>query len=342
MTYNKAATRVMIELVGFSPRCQAFANCWLSAWQGCELPPSAQFPQKIPKALLPLTMIYSVNAAYISEITYVGKGLKRAGAIDLMGKEWIALAQPSLLAERKRRVAAIMRGAILRTTREVVQDDDVNYFFETISLPIKGRTDDESVILNFVDWQPSKKSTLLSPSEVGRVPEVAEFIPVISVDLETSTEKVSKSLKPEERVKAISRAAKKFLLNFIAETMIRTPGLDPLDYIIAIAVGSANVSHIENDLALSRKYAGLIEPDYMRRGISRSGVARAVNIPVETVRRRINHLIEIGILIERKDGIVLSATNSQKIGARLDMMHTHAQLMDRMARDLKARGVTLG
>ena len=153
---------------------------------------------------------------------------------------------------------------------------------------------------------------------------------------------VQKSLKPEERIKSVSRAAKKFLLNFFGETLERTPGLDSIDYIIAIAVGDSNVSHIENDLALSREYAGLIEPDWMRRGISRAAVARAVNLPLETVRRRINRLIASEILMERDDGIVLSATNRLKIGSRLDMMHTHAQLLDRMARDLKARGVTLG
>jgi hypothetical protein len=43
--------------------------------------------------------------------------------------------------------------------------------------------------------------------------------------------------------------------------------------------------------------------------------------------------------IERKDGIVMSANNRLKIGTRLDDMHGHAQLVDRLLRELKARGV---
>jgi len=342
MTYNKAATKAMIDLVGFSPRCQAFANSWLSHWEGCELPVAAGFPNKLPSTLQSLSLIYTVTSGRETEITYVGKGLTRAGEIEILGKDWVNLAQPELIAERRRRVNAIVGGSILRTTREVPLDTNANYFFETISLPVRGHADGEATVLNFVDWAPPGKNISLSPTEVGRVPEVAEFIPIIPIHMDLPTGTVGKSLKPEERAKIVSRAAKKFLLNFFGETMERTPGLDPIDYLIAVTVGDANVSHVENDLGLSREYAGLIEPDWMRRGISRAAVARAVSLPLETVRRRINHLIETDILLERDDGIVLSATNALKIGARLDLMHTHAQLMDRMARDLRARGVTLG
>jgi hypothetical protein len=71
-------------------------------------------------------------------------------------------------------------------------------------------------------------------------------------------------------------------------------------------------------------------------------VSRATNLPLETVRRRINHLIEIGVLKEREDGIILSSTNPHRIGVRHDLMHRHAQLVDRMVRDIRARGVNLG
>ncbi|MBS0281605.1 MAG: hypothetical protein JSR25_10625, partial [Proteobacteria bacterium] len=118
-------------------------------------------------------------------------------------------------------------------------------------------------------------------------------------------------------------------------------GLDPVDYLIAITVGSANVSHIDNDANLSRQFAGLIEPDSLRHGISRAAISRATMLPLETVRRRINRLLEIGIFLERDDGIILSAGNKYKVDARTDRMHAQARLVERMFRDLRARGVTI-
>ena len=65
-------------------------------------------------------------------------------------------------------------------------------------------------------------------------------------------------------------------LNFIAFWQAR-PAPDTAAGVIfvlfAIAVGAANVSHIDNDPALSRQYAGQVEPDTMRRGISRAAVS---------------------------------------------------------------------
>lgn len=51
-----------------------------------------------------------------------------------------------------------------------------------------------------------------------------------------------------------------------------------MDYIIAIAVGAASVFHIDNDPALGRQYAGLVDADRMRRGISRPRYRAPLNI----------------------------------------------------------------
>ena len=246
-------------------------------------------------------------------------------------------------AELIRRGTAVARGAILRTTRAVHLQDKGLYHFDTVIVPLR-RDESGVTLVSFVDWlMPPKAKFKISPQDLGRIAETVEFIPiVVNLPQKSETELVSKTLKHDERVKTISRAAIRFVLNFMSDTMASAPdsGLDAVDYIIAIAVGSANVSHIDNDAALSRKYAGLIEPDWMRRGISRAAIARATLLPLETMRRRINKLIAKNVLIEREDGIILSATNPLKFGARLDRMHAHAHLVDRMFRDVKARGVT--
>ena len=244
--------------------------------------------------------------------------------------------------ERLRRANTIGAGAILRTTREVVLKSQVPYFFETISVPLKPDAEGRVALVHFADWAPPEDGATVLPGSRSGVPEVAEIIPLVAED--TAGSIAERARQQEQRVKIVSRAAIQFLLNLLGDAA-QTPDelrLDPIDYIIAIAVGSANVSHIDNDPALSRQYAGQVEPDSMRRGISRAGVSRATNLPLETVRRRINNLIEIGVLKEREDGIILSSTNPYRIGVRRDLMHRHAQLVDRMVRDIRARGVHLG
>jgi hypothetical protein len=267
----------------------------------------------------------------------------RAGGSGLLGTDWVSHAPREYQAELKRRSAAIVRGAILRANRKVHLKDGGAHHFETIAVPLRPR-ENEATIAVLVDWQPLADSDVrVSPADLATLSQCAEFIPIVeNMPERPETELVGKALQQDERVKIISRAAIRYVLNFMGDTMAGTleSGLDATDYLIALAIGSANVSHIDNDAVLSRQYAGLIEPDWMRRGISRAAIARAIMLPVETVRRRVNNLIQKKVLIQREDGIILSATNPLKLGARMDRMHAHAHLTDRMIRDLKACGVT--
>ncbi len=342
MAYDKAAVRASVDLMGLAPRSLQFVELWLDNWSGQELPPAAGFPGARTESLAPLIMITALEPDAAATITFMGPELVRATGLDLTGMDWIGLAPPESRAERLRRANAIGAGAILRTTREVTLDSQEIYFFETISVPLKPDSDGRVPLVHFADWAPPREDATIVHKMRSNVPDLAEIIPLSG---DGATPSLSEHARQQdERVKIISRAATRFLLNLLADAA-QTPEdlkLDPIDYIIAIAVGAANVSHIDNDTALSRQYAGLVEPDSMRRGISRAAVSRATNLPLETVRRRINKLIEVGVLKEREDGIILSATNSHRVGVRRNLMHRHAQLVDRMVRDIRARGVNLG
>ena len=342
MAYDKAAVRASVDLMGLAPRSLQFVEQWLDNWSGQDLPLAANFPGAGAQSLSPLIMITALEPDAAATITFMGPELVRATGLDLTGMDWIGLAPVEARSERQRRANAIGAGAILRTTREVTLDSQEIYFFETISVPLKPEADGRVPLVHFADWAPPKEDATIVHKMRSNVPDLAEIIPLSG---DSDTLPISeRARQQDERVKIISRAATRFLLNLLADAA-QTPEdlkLDPIDYIIAIAVGSANVSHIDNDAALSRQYAGLVEPDSMRRGISRAAVSRATNLPLETVRRRINKLIEVGVLKEREDGIILSATNSHRVGVRRDLMHRHAQLVDRMVRDIRARGVSLG
>jgi hypothetical protein len=342
MSYDKAAVQAAIDLMGLAPRSLQFVTQWLDCWDGAELPAAGAFPGPRHESLQPLIMITLLTPGAGAPVTYMGPGLARVIGLDLTGMDWINLASPELRGERQRRADIIGAGAILRTTREVVLNSQAPYFFESISVPLRPDGDGRVPLVHFADWAPPEETATVLHNMRSGVPEAVEILPLAADEAHAAlAERVRQQ---DERIKIISRAAIRFLLNLMGDAaqMPEELKLDPIDYIIAIAVGSANVSHIDNDPALSRQFAGLIEPDAMRRGISRAAVSRATNLPLETVRRRINHLIEIGVLKEQEDGIILSSTNPHRVGVRRDLMHRHAQLVDRMVRDIRARGVNLG
>ena len=79
------------------------------------------------------------------------------------------------------------------------------------------------------------------------------------------------------------------------------------------------------------------------RGTSRSAVSRALNVPLETVRRRVCALIETRVIQERSGGLFVSERSP------LGALDNHAQLVAlnaenvrRLFLDLKAVGVRLG
>lgn len=342
MSFDKAAVKGAVDLMGLAPRSQQFVSLWLDSWSGQELPGDGDFPWASAEGLKSLIMITELTPGVSAPVTYMGEILVRVTGLDLTGMDWITLVPPELRGERMRRADAIGAGAILRTTREVVLNSQAPYFFETISVPLRPNEDGRVTLVHFADWAPPEEAATVLHSMRSGVPDEAEIVPLAGAAAHLAH--VERTRQQEERVKIISRAAIRFLLNVLddAAQMPEELKLDPIDYIIAIAVGSANVSHIDNDPSLSRQYAGLVEPDTMRRGISRAAVSRATNLPLETVRRRINNLIEADVLKEREDGIILSSTNPHRVGVRRDLMHRHAQLVDRMVRDIRARGVNLG
>jgi hypothetical protein len=129
------------------------------------------------------------------------------------------------------------------------------------------------------------------------------------------------------------------MLTIIGEGL-RDATLDPIDHVLALAIGTANLSHIDSSPDLCKQNAGRIEPDELRHGISRGAIARALSMPAETVRRRLNGLIEAKILIEREDGVILAADNPLGIGASQDLWNFHARQFERLLRELRQRGVT--
>jgi len=342
MRYDKTAVQGAADLMGLAPRCQKFIELWLAGWTGKDLPQAGSFPGAGSEDLEPLVMITLLDPGMSAEVSFMGQTLKSVTGLDLTGMDWIALAPAELRRERLRRANTIGSGAVLRTTRQVKLGSGKPYFFETLSVPLAPAADGRVPLVHFVDWAPPEENAKAVYDMRATVPEIAEILPLVAD--EGTLAAAERARQQEGRIKVISHAAIRLMLHLL-EDVAQVPEelkLDPIDYIIAIAVDAANIAHIDDDPVLSSRYAGQVEPDTMRRGISRADLARAINLPEEAVRWRVAHLVKAGVLAEREDGIILSSANTHRIGVRRDLMHRHAQLVDRMVRDIRARGVNIG
>jgi hypothetical protein len=345
MPHNKEATQQILESLGLAPGSQEFANQWFAAWEECRLPTREAFDAILTADIRRFTLFSEYDPKGGIPIRFTGDEIKCIAGADLTGLDYVEIGPPAAHGERMHRVLAAVNGSIIRVTHQITLKTGDDFFAETVSLPLRSEEDGRTTLVCFLDIGGLIGQDVMPPAtEFTRVPDITEIIPIpVNASQTYPGPLAGKGLRREEQVKMISRAADRLVLNIIMDAMMASPlaGLDPVDYLIAITVGSANVSHIDNDAGLSRQFAGLIEPDSLRHGISRAAISRATTLPLETVRRRINRLLEIGVLSERDDGIILSAGNRYKVDARTDRMHAQARLVERMFRDLRARGVTI-
>ena len=338
--YDRSATRAAIHQVGLGPRGQKFIASWLSAWQGNTLPSATSFSPERLRKLKHLLLICAVRPDARAKVVFAGQELVRIAGIKLVGMDWFSLVSPKDMPERLQRTASVTEGALLRTIREVKLNGGRKHTFEMITAPLRMEEDGTVQVATFFDWNPpDKKAVLASPKELAAIPTLLEFIPIARVG--EFSRAAGRELKDEQRVKVISQTAVRFVMTFMREALKTHSfaSLDPTDYLIAITIDSQNIAHMESDPNISFRYAGLIEPDWMRRGISRAAVSRATHIPLETVRRRINQLIEKGILMERKDGIIVSSNHHTDLASRAANMRLNAQLVEQFIAELRQRGI---
>ena len=133
--------------------------------------------------------------------------------------------------------------------------------------------------------------------------------------------------------RAAGRLAIDYMMAIAGEVLRRFP-IDMLDLLLITIVANHNVMSPEKPQDL-----GSVSPD--RAGISRNAISRALNIPLETVRRRIAALIEKKVLADRPDGLVFSSDNPIGIGNNADLLAFNLERLRQLFRALKTHGVDL-
>jgi len=104
---------------------------------------------------------------------------------------------------------------------------------------------------------------------------------------------------------------------------------------------NANVAAIMKDPVLDLRFASseASEPDSFKKGISRAALARFLNVPFETVRRRIERLKKSAILSERTDGLIVARGNESRFGDNRELQRANIVLLRKLLRDLARIGV---
>jgi hypothetical protein len=79
--------------------------------------------------------------------------------------------------------------------------------------------------------------------------------------------------------------------------------------VVVMAIAAANSAHLSSDGALpsDQILPGGVVPDELRRPVSVLGVAGALGLPYETVRRYVNRLIAAGRCVKVRNGVIVPA-----------------------------------
>jgi hypothetical protein len=118
----------------------------------------------------------------------------------------------------------------------------------------------------------------------------------------------------------IGRLSLSYMVAIIGE-VLRTRPVDFMDVLIVTAIFTANGD--------------------AKRGVSRNAVHRMLNIPLETVRRRINALIKRKALVEQEDGLVFAYGNDLGLGNNAALDELNIQQLRLLFRALNENGIEL-
>jgi hypothetical protein len=147
--------------------------------------------------------------------------------------------------------------------------------------------------------------------------------------------------KSDDLIRTVSRHTLAYMLCAISEMFRHYEEFDPLDLLIVHAILNANVINVMNDLELDKRFASIhtVEPDEIKQGVSRAALSRFLNLPLETIRRRVARLKKKGILAEEKPGLIVSQKNLFRFGNNHHLQTTNIVLVRKLLRDLRRAGV---
>lgn len=139
------------------------------------------------------------------------------------------------------------------------------------------------------------------------------------------------SLLDEPSANARERALGDLSLAFLLDIMAGgVGGLAPRDSLLVLAINQANIAPLTRDAAARSAYGSLEAPapDEERRPVSISAVATSLNLPFETVRRRVKGMEAQGACVVSEAGIIVPEAFLTSVPYLQTVMACHARLRD--------------
>lgn len=124
-----------------------------------------------------------------------------------------------------------------------------------------------------------------------------------------------------------ARAALEFTVEQVAGGLT---GLKALDALLVLAVNQANIAPLTRDAGARTAYGSLAAPapDLSRRPVSIHAINTSLQLPFETVRRRIHHLETLGIVRHEGRGVIIPASYLSSPAYLQDVVAAHGRLRD--------------
>jgi len=147
--------------------------------------------------------------------------------------------------------------------------------------------------------------------------------------------------KDPDLIRTISRHSLAYMLCSISELFRHYNEFDPLDLLIVHAIMNANVINVMKIPELDQRFSSIhaVEPDEIKQGVSRAALSRFLNLPIETIRRRVERLKKRKILSEGSGGLIVAEKNAFKFGNNHKLQTTNIVLMRKLLRDLRRAGI---
>ena len=135
----------------------------------------------------------------------------------------------------------------------------------------------------------------------------------------------------------LAQAALEFTVQQVAHGLT---GLKALDALIVMAVNQANIVPLTRDADARYAYGGLSAPapDESRRPVSIHAIAMSMQLPFETVRRRIHQLEAIGACRQEARGVIVPSAYLSSPAYLQDVLTAHDG-MRQLYLDLAAQGL---
>lgn len=135
----------------------------------------------------------------------------------------------------------------------------------------------------------------------------------------------------------LARSALDFTVDQVARGLT---GLKTLDALIVLAVNQANIAPLTRDVDARYAYGGLSAPapDESRRPVSIHAIAMSMQLPFETVRRRLHHLEALGACRQEARGVIVPTAYLSSPAYLQDVLAAHER-MRQLYLDLSGEGL---